>query len=312
MSAGSAMNLEHCTMSYNEGAEAGGAVIVQGEVGDVGTLSCINSSISHNRAQYGGAVLMAYASAQITSCTMFNNYAYEQGGGIFIDASVINFDHVNMSNNVAGKTGGAAKISAQSVASFSNVYLTENKAGYSGGGLVIEDGSIANLTDTHVVRNIASQDAAIVNVTMGACAVTGTCFYSPSYPSNYGNEEACELVLAKDTKLDTVSFDTESCFDFLTLEGVIFYSGSDGPSNLEMAAGSVMTFASDHHVVGTGFQICSVSNGNAANMGLFLFTSTFFAVVVIYSQKMIGFVIFRRWHRNLGCGNACSSRSSYY
>ena len=73
---------------------------------------------------------------------------------------------------------------------------------------------------------------------------------------NYGNYEYCTFRAEVSMTVTTTVFGTESCCDFITIGGTR-YSGSTGPMNVQVAAGSTVTWNSDGSVTGTGFQICT-------------------------------------------------------
>jgi hypothetical protein len=73
---------------------------------------------------------------------------------------------------------------------------------------------------------------------------------------NYGNYEYCTFRAEVSMTVTTTVFGTESGYDFITIGGTR-YSGSTGPMNVQVAAGSTVTWNSDGSVTGTGFQICT-------------------------------------------------------
>ena len=96
----------------------------------------------------------------------------------------------------------------------------------------------------------------------GDCTAPGTCFYTPNYPSNYGYSQTCTITANYAVTLYVEDFYLEysaSCsYDYLTLAGTK-YCGSGvnkGPNNMEIAAGTVMTFTSDYGASYSGFEIC--------------------------------------------------------
>jgi hypothetical protein len=99
-------------------------------------------------------------------------------------------------------------------------------------------------------------------VTSGACTVASdaTCFHSPNYPSNYGNNQQCTITVTAHAQvtLSVTAFTTESGYDFLTVNGVR-YDGTSGPEGVQVAAGSTIFFTTDYSVVRSGFEICGAS-----------------------------------------------------
>ena len=94
----------------------------------------------------------------------------------------------------------------------------------------------------------------------GACTVTSdaTCFRSPNYPSNYGNNQHCNITVAahEHMMLSVVAFDLEqhpSCsWDALTVNGVK-YCGTSVPDDVMVAPGGIIAFSSDEVVPMSGF-----------------------------------------------------------
>ena len=55
----------------------------------------------------------------------------------------------------------------------------------------------------------------------------------------------------------STEFDTEEGYDFVTI-GNATYSGSTGPMNVQVAAGTLVTWASDYDTNRAGFTICAM------------------------------------------------------
>ena len=112
------------------------------------------------------------------------------------------------------------------------------------------------------------------SVTFGSCFLSSSaaCINSPYYPANYGNSESCSIAVLRDATLSAVTFDTESSYDALRIGGVA-YSGSTGPSQFDVSAGSVITFVSDSIVVYSGFQIC-VESASTSSAGAIMGNAT--------------------------------------
>ena len=106
---------------------------------------------------------------------------------------------------------------------------------------------------------------------------TATCFRSPNFPSNYGNNENCSITVRDAVALSVEAFDTESGYDFLMVDGVQ-YDGTSGPENADVAAGTIITFTSDGSVTRTGFEICgafrATDERKEASVGAALLSST--------------------------------------
>ena len=57
--------------------------------------------------------------------------------------------------------------------------------------------------------------------------------------------------------ITTIEFETEGGWDIITV-GDTAYSGDTGPMNVEVAAGTLVTWSSDYDISGAGFTICSL------------------------------------------------------
>ena len=80
------------------------------------------------------------------------------------------------------------------------MYVKGNSAERAGGGLFLSDNAVANVTYTTFEENLAR---AGFKLSSGGCEVSGGCFYSPGYPSNYGNDERCEIAQRIQGKSDS-------------------------------------------------------------------------------------------------------------
>jgi hypothetical protein len=105
-------------------------------------------------------------------------------------------------------------------------------------------------------------------VDSGLCTVdsTGTCFRSPNYPSNYGDNQQCTITAHEAVTLSVTAFSTESCCDKLTVNGVQ-YSGTSGPDGVQVVADSTITWTSDSFTSRTGFEVCGAFPLNSSEPG---------------------------------------------
>jgi len=84
----------------------------------------------------------------------------------------------------------------------------------------------------------------------------GTCVKTTTAYSNYDN---CTIDVLEDCELEVKSFDTESGYDFLKVNGEE-YAGSGvayGPEDVFVMEGHNITFYADISNTGTGFDICA-------------------------------------------------------
>ena len=198
-----------------------------------------------------------------------HNRAATYGGGI----NVVSSGEVTMSDssvafNTASRAGGGIWTTG-AVFTVHSSNVTHNRAeGASGGGLFISSKTAFNATDMNVEANEVSGSVSFVNVTKGNCFVKGNCFYSPNYPLDYAKGDVCEFVVLSDTVLYAVEFDTVTGADFLTIDGT-FYSGTQGPSDVGVSAGSTIAFVThDGNAVASGFGVCQSANGNTHSLNL--------------------------------------------
>ena len=72
---------------------------------------------------------------------------------------------------------------------------------------------------------------------------------------DHGNNEYCTIRVAANGFLTATQFNTESGYDYVTIDGTR-YQGSTGPSGVAVAAGSNFTWHSDLSVTNAGWTIC--------------------------------------------------------
>jgi hypothetical protein len=74
---------------------------------------------------------------------------------------------------------------------------------------------------------------------------------------SYGLNEACTMRAEMSMTITTIEFNTERNYDFIRV-GNAAYSGSTGPMNVQVAAGTLVTWSSDWSVNLAGFTICAL------------------------------------------------------
>ena len=85
------------------------------------------------------------------------------------------------------------------------------------------------------------------------CVMDGACVSSKNHPSNYGNNEQCNIELYGDIPISVEAFSTERSYDILTMGGAS-YSGTSGPPSGSYS-GSI-SWGSDGSVVNSGWRLC--------------------------------------------------------
>jgi len=85
------------------------------------------------------------------------------------------------------------------------------------------------------------------------CVMSGACVSSKNHPSNYGNNEQCNIELYGDIPISVEAFSTESRYDFLTMGGNR-YAGTSGPPSGSYS-GSII-WSTDGSVTKSGWRLC--------------------------------------------------------
>jgi hypothetical protein len=76
----------------------------------------------------------------------------------------------------------------------------------------------------------------------------------------YGNGENCNIRSVVAGFLTATEFDTEACCDKVTI-GANEYSGTEGPRDIPIEAGSTFTWRTDGSVTAEGWTICLTPSG---------------------------------------------------
>jgi hypothetical protein len=103
---------------------------------------------------------------------------------------------------------------------------------------------------------------AVWQVDSGDCTIEGDCVRSPNFPEMYthGYAGACTITVTQDVIITATSFNTESSYDTLTLQGEE-YDGTDGPADVLMTTGEAMVWEPDSSggpwSGDKGFEICA-------------------------------------------------------
>jgi len=127
--------------------------------------------------------------------------------------------------------------------------LTDLKSGDTNALLCVAEGG-APPTPTPAPTPAPAPGSWVVEGT--GCQMSGNCVSSNNHPSNYGNDQECEIKLY-DVALSVDEFNTESRYDYLTVDGTR-YSGTSGPASGSYTG--VITWASDYSVTKSGWKLC--------------------------------------------------------
>jgi len=110
-------------------------------------------------------------------------------------------------------------------------------------------------------NNDACVELPLLTLLSGSCTIDeDDCMMSPQHPGDYGSNQRCKLTVSGYTtvRINAVSFDTESNYDHLILNGHSngsHHSGSDGPTTGTMVGGDIY-WGSDGSANRAGWKIC--------------------------------------------------------
>ena len=122
-----------CTF-YNNSSESGGALKCKKD----GSSTITGCTFTQNLATaFGGAISIVDTSPTIEGCTFNLNEAYTYGGVISLSGNALtDIRNCIFSNNIAGITGGAVRVS-ESASAIEKCIFASNTALYGGGAIVV-------------------------------------------------------------------------------------------------------------------------------------------------------------------------------
>ena len=152
---GTTVVINNSTVSHNRAVFGGGICLVEAD------LTINDSTVSDNTAEYGGGVYWYNSEANINNCTVSGNSAVEltycSGGGFYcLDSSAIIKDCL-MTDNVAQGFGGAMFFSGPNLPGgtqeITNCLITDNTADLDGGGIYCDVAAMLKMTNCTVAAN---------------------------------------------------------------------------------------------------------------------------------------------------------------
>ena len=87
----------------------------------------------------------------------------------------------------------------------------------------------------------------------------------------YGDNEYCQMRVEQSMTITSTEFATEYGYDFIWIYDSTQYASyhgsslTDGPRNVQVAAGTIMTWSTDGSDVALGFTICAVANAPSSD-----------------------------------------------
>lgn len=167
-SSGAYITITNSTIVSNFAASGGGIYFPS-----TGSFSSIRCNIIYNTATNGGGINTC-AMYTTVSATISNNYAYGNGGGIYID-SIATFANIsgNINSNTTVSSGGGIYMTHSIWTSISG-NVCSNSAG-TGGGIYSDYGLYPNI-NAHVVGNGVSTSGGgiFLSYAVGGSTISGT------------------------------------------------------------------------------------------------------------------------------------------
>ena len=147
----------HCTFKSNQ-ALSQGAILI-----NAASASMTNCMFYSNYATGGGGAIYAtsYAKVSISSCSFHNNSAGDVGGAIAVSLySSLTINNCIISNNIA-LSGGAIALNHKSSVVAVNTTFEQNYAQSSGGTVYVDDHSVFNGTLIEITSSISPEGGGI-------------------------------------------------------------------------------------------------------------------------------------------------------
>ena len=174
---------ESCIIDCSEGGvqlpggfEAKGFTFKNGE----GAKSVLDGvTITNGNAGGGGGIYISGTSPTIRNCILLNNFARNNGGGIYCrQSSHMTIKDCKFINNATVERGGAIFVEGSSDVIIEGCDLIGNSAGFIGGGMRFQDDVNATVLNSKIVNNSSEYDGGVsanncVQVTMTNCLVSG-------------------------------------------------------------------------------------------------------------------------------------------
>ncbi|WPJ94616.1 DUF5011 domain-containing protein [Coraliomargarita algicola] len=142
------LTLERCIISNN-------TVTVGGGIYNSGTLTITNCTLSQNRGS-GGALAMASGSATITSSILSDNFSYNNGGAISMDANTSVTLIGSVLNSNTAYSGAAIYSSNNASLSLEGCTLIDNEAESDGGAINTLTNGTLSIIDTEIEGNTST------------------------------------------------------------------------------------------------------------------------------------------------------------
>lgn len=178
--------------SVAQGCRGTGAVVCSGGGGiwNSSSLTLIDSTVSNNRADWGGGIYSRGAPTILDGSRISDNSSGFDGGGLLNFDALTLFD-TTVVDNEAGQSGGGIANQSPGTLELSSSTLSANSAAAAGGALYNPGGAAADLLNATISGNGANTGGAIyaggeLTVTSGSlvdnAAPSGSAIYDPRSP----------------------------------------------------------------------------------------------------------------------------------
>ncbi len=256
------------------------------------TVSDGNANLDHEVHGKGGGIYAQFLTVKLTSCTLRNNFAHLEGGGVCGDISAEDCSFLyNSTGNSGNSTGGAVSGSIQA-----DWCIFDSNSSELGGAVSNLEGGIAKLDDCLFSNNTATQtgggilagtiDAVQCDFTgnesdYGGAASAGGTMTACSFSNNYADTAGGAIDSLGIKLIDSIVMDNGSDFEGGAIYGDIVLDGCEISGNSSPYFGGAVsgnveatdsTFIGNRSEVGGGIagnaslQAC-IFNGNSATLG---------------------------------------------
>jgi parallel beta-helix repeat protein/predicted outer membrane repeat protein len=170
----SAAVIENCTITNNQAGEHGGGI--RCSESNVIIRNCvISDNVGTRDNSWGGGISIFNCRPEITSCTISNNTAEKDGGGIYSSQGVGPIvTECTMQDNVAGNRGGGAFCNLNTGTTITGCTVQDNVSEWVSGGLCFYN-SDPNVIDCVIQENLADFGGGIYandcTITVRGCEV---------------------------------------------------------------------------------------------------------------------------------------------
>jgi predicted outer membrane repeat protein len=172
-------NINSCVLSDNNADDNGGAIYSEGAYGFNPIISLKNSTINGNSAEYGGGIAaQTYSTFNLLNCTIADNSATGNGGGI---KSLQNYSKINISNcTIYGNSRETSDIYGNAISNSGIMNLKNTIVACNTDGNGTTDNQIYNVPEENISFSITSDDVASSYLFFGDLADNGGPYVGPT------------------------------------------------------------------------------------------------------------------------------------